>query len=401
MEINALPAEMLIKVFSFVPVRDRKNVVLVSKRWREVGEDPSLWTWCRIRVYSKDDIHNLSMRRLKHIQEIQISANITNNYNTFGNWKAILLAVNKLHRLKKLDFSYNNLSSVEPELLARVVNKMEDVKLWKLTNDQLQALFTAMCQNSQLKKLDLDGNNLSSVEPELFGRAVNRLEDVNLGGTSLTNLQKMAIFTSMSLNSQLKKLDLTRINLSSVDSELFARGITKLQEFNSFLTNITIDQLNSLFTALSRNTQLKKLSVFSNNLSSVDPELLARGVTRLEDVYFTNITNEQSEAIFTAISQNNSQLKKLNLRFINLSCVDPAVLAKAVARLEEVDLRHTELSTEQLNSLLKSVQKDTKLKKLLLQGNQIAELDVDVVSNAGENLGGGLDLDTVDMWLGK
>jgi len=124
--------------------------------------------------------------------------------------------------------------------------------------------------------------------------------------------------------------------------------------------------------------------------------LLARGVTRLEDVYFTNITNEQSEAIFTAISQNHSQLKKLNLRFINLSCVDPAILAKAVARLEEVHLRHTELSTEQLNSLLNSVQKHTKLKKLLLQGNDIADLDVGVVSNAGENLGGGLDLDTVE-----
>jgi len=356
------------RIFKCLPPRDRKNVVLVSKRWRHVGEGPSLWTWCRIILHSKDDIKNLSIRRLKHLQKIQI------NYNTNGDWDEILQAVNKLLRLKKLDFGTYNLYSVEPELLARLVTRLEDVTLWNLTNDQIQALFTTMGQKSQLKNLNMDGNNLSSIEPELLVRVVNRLEDANLGATNLTNQQQLALFIKISQNSHLKILNLTKNNLSSLDPELFARVVSKLDEFNSFGTNITIDQLKALFTAMSQSTHMKKLSVFSNYLSDVDPELTARVVTKLEDVYFTNITNEQAEAIFTEISQNHIQLKKLNLRFINLSCVDPTVLAAAVNRLEEVDLRHTELTNEQIHSLLTSAQKETKLKKLLLRGNKNLDL---------------------------
>ena len=34
-----------------------------------MGEDPALWDWCRVAVYSKEDINNLSIKRLKNIKE--------------------------------------------------------------------------------------------------------------------------------------------------------------------------------------------------------------------------------------------------------------------------------------------------------------------------------------------
>ena len=40
-----LPPEMLERVFRLLPNRDLKNAVLVCRRWRDVGEAPSLWTW--------------------------------------------------------------------------------------------------------------------------------------------------------------------------------------------------------------------------------------------------------------------------------------------------------------------------------------------------------------------
>ena len=85
------------------------------------------------------------------------------------------------------------------------MTRLEDVNLARIniTNVQIQALFTEMSQNSQLRKLNLCEKNLSSLEPQLFARVVTRLEDVNLSGTNTTDLQIQALFTEMSQNSPL------------------------------------------------------------------------------------------------------------------------------------------------------------------------------------------------------
>ena len=68
-------------------------------------------------------------------------------------------------------------------------------------------------------------------------------------------------------------------------------------------------------------------------------------------MYHTKITKRQVQALFTAMAPNRP-LKKLNLFGINLSSVDADVLALAVNRLEEVDFRRTGLDAEQLNRIL-------------------------------------------------
>ena len=128
----------------------------------------------------------------------------------------------KLLRLKKLDLKCLNLPSLEPELFARVVTRLEDVKLegTKITDVQIQTLFTAMAQDTGLKKLDFSLLNLSSLEPQLFARVVTRLEGVNLYGTDFTDVQIQAPFTAMAQNTRIKKLDLGFHNLSPLEPEL-------------------------------------------------------------------------------------------------------------------------------------------------------------------------------------
>merc|ERR1719509_597195 len=59
-----------------------------------------------------------------------------------------------------------NLSSVKPGLFGSVVNMLEFACLGtNITSKHIQALFTAMSQNCQLKSLNLSGKNLSYVEP--------------------------------------------------------------------------------------------------------------------------------------------------------------------------------------------------------------------------------------------
>ena len=39
-----LPVEMLLETFELLSYEDLKNVVLVCRRWREIGETPRLWS---------------------------------------------------------------------------------------------------------------------------------------------------------------------------------------------------------------------------------------------------------------------------------------------------------------------------------------------------------------------
>ena len=205
MKLNDLPSEMLMRVFHWLPMRDLNMVVLVSRRWRSIGEDPSLWEMFRVMVRNIDQVNNLTIRRLQYVREICVLTDQT--------WQAGWLAlfhtvVNHLPRLQSLDLSYNNLSSVEPRLFARTVNSLEEVKisLTYMTNVQAQELFTEMSQNTQLKKLDLSRNNLSSVDPTVLATGVSRLEYVDLRYTKLSIAQLTCILTHVQEDTKLKKL---------------------------------------------------------------------------------------------------------------------------------------------------------------------------------------------------
>jgi len=333
-EINALPEEMMMRMFRQFPPRDLKMAVLVSRKWRTMGEDPSLWKWCRFIVRNRDDIRHLSIPRLQDIQEICVDSSA--NWQD-GDLEAMFRASIMLPRLKEIvGLTQFHFSTVEPELFARAVSRLEVVNLCgtNLTNNQIQALFQATDQSCQLKKLDLWRNNISSVEPELFARAVTILKDVNLGSTNLTNKQVTALFQKMSQNCPLKTLNLSLIKLSSVEPELLAIAVNRLEDVNLKFTNLSTEQMTSILSHVQEDTKLKKLQLGENNLSSVESELLATAVNRLEDV----------------------------------------------------DLRFSELSTEQMTSILSHVQEHTKLKKLCLRGNKHAYIENGLVRIARDGL---------------
>ena len=54
-------AGVLRLVFGFLPPRDLKNVVLVCRLWREVGEEPGLGAWGVIRM-TRENMSNMAER---------------------------------------------------------------------------------------------------------------------------------------------------------------------------------------------------------------------------------------------------------------------------------------------------------------------------------------------------
>ena len=75
--IGDLPEEIMFKIFSLLPPQDLKSVMLVSKVWMKIGEDPALWSWVvPSLLHSKEDIQKLSIRRFKHVQEVDLGGAI-------------------------------------------------------------------------------------------------------------------------------------------------------------------------------------------------------------------------------------------------------------------------------------------------------------------------------------
>ena len=109
---------MLERVFHLLPPRDLKAVVLVCRWWREVGEAPALWVWVCLRVASRNIGYMpevLDSRRLQAVRRME-AREVS---------EELLQAVVRHPGLKEMVVRNSILSSVDPELLAQAVTKLD------------------------------------------------------------------------------------------------------------------------------------------------------------------------------------------------------------------------------------------------------------------------------------
>ena len=70
-------------------------------------------------------------------------------------------------------------SKMNPELFGAAISDVVEVKLMDITSQQLEALFSAiLVEGKSLKKLTVLTSPKPSINPELMGRALNMLEEV-------------------------------------------------------------------------------------------------------------------------------------------------------------------------------------------------------------------------------
>ena len=141
------------------------------------------------------------------------------------------------------------ISAIEPNLLARVLNRLEGrLRVgwprgmafdFDLTHEQFEAFFTVMAEETKLKELFVSGRSGFTsrvVSPDVLGRAVIQLEDVNICGVSCEQL--LAILRSVvEGDSRLKRLRLSSldpmdiVDVVDVDQDLIRRAREKVGEF--------------------------------------------------------------------------------------------------------------------------------------------------------------------------
>ena len=135
-----------------------------------------------------------------------------------------------------------------------------------------------------------------------------------------------------------------------------------------FGLDLSIQQWEAILTATGKaDCKMKILNMNSINLTTVNPKLLASAVNRIGTVRLceTQLTGEQWEAIFTAIRDGNSKMKELYIPENNFTTVSPSLLASAVNMLEEVNMSgDTELTLEQVEAILTQSLVKTSLRSL-------------------------------------
>ena len=217
-------AGVLELVFVLLPLRDMKNVVLVCHLWREAGEAPSFWTWVRMTVTGENMStmpERLDSRRMRAVREVRMKWRVEVS-------EEVMEAVARHPGLRLVEMCGANLSSVDAGLLVRVVDKLEEVSFLdtELTGKQVEAVMAAIrAEGCLVKKLNISFNNLSTVEPRLLASLVNRLEEVRMYRTQLTVKQVEAVLTQSLVKTSLRKLVMEgNEENSELDEDLVARA---------------------------------------------------------------------------------------------------------------------------------------------------------------------------------
>ena len=124
------------------------------------------------------------------------------------------------------------------------------------------------------------------------------------------------------------------------------------------MTKLSHNQVETMFAVLDKekNKELRTLDLEYVNLSTVDPDVLARVVVKLKIAHlgFTKLTPHQVETLFAVLdNEKNTELHTLGLSRANLSTVEPDVLARVLDRLKNVALYDNLLTTQQRNEMEK------------------------------------------------
>jgi uncharacterized protein YjbI with pentapeptide repeats len=318
------------EIFANVPPKDLCNVMRTSRHIKSLASWPDLWSGMRV---------NMDMVK--------------------QNGLAKLYSIDRYQKITKMNFSASFFTMEE---LERVIIEVP---------------------GSPLENVNLSSNNLGKIPAHLMANTVSHLKTVDLRCTSLTTEQCSKMLEASLYSTTLVNINLDLVNLSEVDPELVANAVCRLQTVGFNLTDLTSQQCVKLMEkSLSSNT-LVNMNLRKVNLSGVDPVLLANAVCRLQTVYLgrTDLTSQQCVQLLEK-SLTSTTLVNMNLYGVNLSEVDPELLANAVCRLQTVDLGETRLTYQQCVKLMEKSVSSTTLVKVSLYGDDIDEVPTDLLARA-------------------
>ena len=306
-----LPPEILRQIFSLLPPADLRSLLLVCQLWREVGESPGLWTWAMVRatrLNMNSMPKRLAMRKMMRVGGLTLEAGVEMS-------EELLETMDRHPGLRRMVVRRLDMALVRPARLTGLLNRLTAITFieTELTPEQLLAIFTSRDRSSEpwsrkkqgpLTFLDLTGNDLSIIEPKLLASVVNKLQYMVMKNSYLKPEQVNAVLISTSVVSSLQGLDIGHNNLSSVEPKLLARAVTKIKDVRLNWARLSLPQIEAILDSVNKGTQLKKLSLRGNVAAPrIQTKLLIDALDRLEemDLALTRPTLQQACAVLMAL----------------------------------------------------------------------------------------------------
>ena len=143
----------------------------------------------------------------------------------------------------------------------------------------------AMTTNSPLKILKLAKNEVNSVDAKLLGQAVNQLEEVDLYDTKLTTQQAENILVAIITSSKLKVLNIQNNKLSSVDPDIMAKAVNKLDSVEMYNTDLTQQQITKILSRSLVKTSLDHIAMGNGQGQGFNRELFKQAMKVIRQLY--------------------------------------------------------------------------------------------------------------------
>ena len=278
-------------------------------------------------------------------------------------------ALFELTQLQRLSIRGNNLTSLPPE-----IGYLTNLQGLGLSNNNLTTLPPEIRYLTNLQQLYLWGNKLTTLPPEI--RNLTNLQYLHLMCNNLTTLPPEIRYLT-----QLQRLYLENNNLTSLPPEI--RYLTQLQYLDLENNNLTTlppeignltnlqgldlgdNNLTSLPPEIGNLTNLQGLGLLNNNLTSLPPEI--GYLTQLQRLY---LEDNELTTLPPEIG-NLTQLQHLDLRGNKLTTLPPEI-----GYLTQ--LRHLNLRDNKLTSLPGEIGNLTQLRHLYLMGNNLTTLPPEI-----------------------
>jgi len=134
--------------------------------------------------------------------------------------------------LTDLNISSNFLYTIMPITLATAITnvKVVNVANCALTEEQVQAVFEAMDEEMCLKELNIAWNNLITLDANILARGANRLRIVDVSGTNVTVTQVNQIFREAAKGTQLRTLYHDQGLVGQINQQILAEALLRMRD---------------------------------------------------------------------------------------------------------------------------------------------------------------------------
>ena len=128
---------------------------------------------------------------------------------------------------------------------------------------------------------------------------------------------------------------------AKIEPGKLVRGLAGVRSIKLRETGLTVEQINLLMAEILRSKVIRSLDLIDKNLSQADVETMIAAFNSLESLslhYGTLIGATNMASFLAAMGSSPSSLKKLSLRNISLSHVEPGTLGSAVRGLTSLEI---------------------------------------------------------------